>query len=76
MLHPNETIEDLEDEIKTNDFDRGRIKLMDSIDIPPTPRDSMSIDFDEEEETDVFQDATTTPEKLRENSYTEPFLKD
>lgn len=68
VLHPNETIEDLEDEIKTNDFDRGRIKLMDSIDIPPTPRDSMSIDFDEEEETDVFQDATTTPEKLRENA--------
>ena len=68
VLHPNETIEDLEDEIKTNDFDRGRIKLMDSIDIPPTPRDSMSIDFDEEEETDVFQEDTTTPEKLRENA--------
>ena len=41
---------------------------MDSIDIPPTPRDSMSMDFDDEEaETDVFQDATT-PERLRDNS--------
>ena len=67
MLHPNETIEDLEDDIKTNDFDRGRIKLMDSIDIPPTPRDSMSMDFDDEDETDVFQDATS-PERLRDTA--------
>ena len=67
----NEPLEDLEDDDKTNDFDRGRIKLMDSIDVPPTPRESMNanpVEIEEDMDSDVFKESETKPSESKKTS--------
>ena len=81
LINTNEPVldEDLEDEVKTNDFDRGRIKLLDSMDVSSTPRESMTAnptEIEDDEENDVFHDAESSKNIEKKQSTTATKLGD